>query len=340
MSGRDAASRAGAVMLGLLCLVRGFAQPFQLPTGNRALFEPNGAEKFFVGTVGKPWTSGTFGCVRNDGWKVHEGLDIRCLQRDRLGEPTDPVLATADGTVAYSSPKPSLSNYGNYLVLRHVVEALEIYSLYAHVREIRPGLKVGQTVKAGELIATMGRTTNTREGISKDRAHLHFELNLIYNERFEGWYRKTFPKQRNDHGSWNGQNFVGLDPRLILLEQRAQGPTFSLLPHVRRQTELCRVVVRATGFPWLKRYPQLVKPNPRAEKEGIAGYEIALNFNALPFELIPRAASELKGSSKFQLRSVNETEQKKNPGRKLIAQRNGRWELTSHGIHTLELLTY
>ena len=36
--------------------------------------------------------------VRSDGWQIHEGLDIRCLQRDKHGEPTDPVMATADGT--------------------------------------------------------------------------------------------------------------------------------------------------------------------------------------------------------------------------------------------------
>jgi len=50
--------------------------------------------------------------------------------------------------------------------------------------------------------------------------------------------------------------------------------------------------VRDTNFPWLKRYAQFIRPNPKAEKEGVAGYEIALNFNGLPFELTPRAASE------------------------------------------------
>src|SRR5215472_8956349 len=91
------------------------AQPFQLPTANHALFEPGGEERFFVGTVGKPWTTGAFGCVRSDGWQIHEGLDIRCLQRDKHGEPIDPVMATADGVVAYINTKPSLSNYGNYI---------------------------------------------------------------------------------------------------------------------------------------------------------------------------------------------------------------------------------
>src|ERR1041384_8338100 len=145
------------------------AQPFQLPTANRALFEKGGEERFFVGTVGKPWTSGCFGCVRSESWQMHEGLDIRCLQRDKRGEPTDPVMTTADGTVAYINAKPSLSNFGNYIILRHSVDGLEIYSTYAHLREIRRDLKVGSSVKSGENIGIMGHTANTRQGISKER---------------------------------------------------------------------------------------------------------------------------------------------------------------------------
>jgi peptidoglycan LD-endopeptidase LytH len=316
------------------------AEPLQLPTANRVLFEKGGEERFFVGTVGKTWVSGTFGCVRSDGWQVHEGLDIRCLRRDKHGEPADPVMATADGTVAYLNTRPSLSNYGNYIVLRHQIEGLEIYSLYAHLQAVRPSLNVGQTVQAGETIATMGRTTNTREGISRERAHVHFELDLVVNDRFADWYRKTFPGQRNDHGNWNGQNLSGIDPRLILLEQHRLGSQFSLVRYIRSETQLCRVFVRCTDFPWLRRYRPLVRPNPAAEKEGIAGYEMALDFNGVAVELIPRSATEIKSKGKFILLSVNEAEQKKNPGRRLVAQRGGRWELTNHGLNLLDLYTF
>jgi peptidoglycan LD-endopeptidase LytH len=318
------------------------AQPFQLPTANHALFEPGGQEGFFVGTVGKTWTTGTFGCVRTGGWQMHEGIDIRCLQRDRRGEPKDPVLASADGTVAYVSTRPSLSNYGNYLILRHQVEGLEVYSLYAHLREVRSDLKAGLPVKAGEQVGVMGRTANTREGISKDRAHLHFELNLLVNDQFAAWHKKTFPKQRNDHGDWNGQNLLAIDPRAVLLAGHEQGTRFSLVSFLRNQTELCRVLVRVKYFPWLRRYAPLVRPSPRAEEEGVAGHEIALNYNGVPFEVIPRAPAELKINSKakFQLLSVNEPEYHKNPGRRLVAKRGTRWELTSHGLNLLDLLAY
>jgi murein DD-endopeptidase MepM/ murein hydrolase activator NlpD len=328
------------ICAGWLIALAAQAQPFQFPTANHALFDKGGEERFFVGTVGKPWTTGTFGCVRSGGWQMHEGLDIRCLQRDQHGEPTDPVLATADGTVVYISTRPSLSNYGNYVVVRHQVEGLEIYSLYAHLREVRHDLKIGQAVKAGEQVAVMGRTANTHEGISKDRAHVHFELNLLVNDRFASWFKKASPGQRDDHGEWNGQNLLGIDPRLILLGQHEQGAKFSLLGFLHDQTELCRVFMRKTDFPWLKRYAALVRSNPRAQKEGISGYELALNFNGVAFELIPRAASEVKGKAKFMLLSVNDAEYQKSPGRRLVTKKGNHWELANHGLELLELLTY
>ena len=332
-------ARSLGLLVSCLCFAAS-AQPFLLPTANHALFETGGEERFFVGTVGKSWVSGTFGCVRTEGWQMHEGLDIRCLERDGQGEPKDAVWATADGTVVYINTRPSLSNYGNYLVLRHQIEGLEIDSLYTHLRAIEPGLKVGQEVKAGARVATMGRTTNTRQAISKDRAHVHFELNMFVNDRFAGWFKKVNPTERNDHGLWNGQNLVGLDPRLVFLEQRAKGEQFSLIEFLRKQRELCRVVVRDTNFPWLKRYGALVAPNPAAATEGIAGYEVALNYAGVPFQLIPRSARELKSRGRFQLLVVNEPEYHLHPCRRLVSQRGNRWELTRQGQQWLELLTY
>ena len=86
------------------------AQAFLLPTANRSLLEPDGGdEKFFVGTAGKPWTSGQFGCVRTEGRQLHEGLDIRCLQRDRRGEPTDAVQVVADCSLLAAPSAPELA---------------------------------------------------------------------------------------------------------------------------------------------------------------------------------------------------------------------------------------
>jgi peptidoglycan LD-endopeptidase LytH len=318
-----------------------FAQtPFQFPTANHALYEPGQELKFFAPTTpGRPWMSGGFGCVRDNSQRMHEGLDIIHLQTDRHGEPTDPVMATADGTAVYICTRPGLSNYGNYIVIRHVVEGLEIYSLYAHLSAARPGLRIGDAVKGGEVIATMGHTSSN-EAIGKWRAHVHFELNVLVNDNFAAWFRKNLPGERNDHGEWNGQNLNGLDPRQILLGEKPGAGKFSLLNFIRSQTALCRVLVRATNFPYLKRYAALVLSNPVAQKEGIAGYEIALNYNGVAFALMPRAESEIKSRAKYQLLSVNEPEERADPCRHLVVKRGSHWQLTNEGLRELEMLTY
>jgi len=242
--------------------------------------------------------------------------------------------------VAYINRRPSLSNYGNYIILRHQIDGIEVFTTYAHMHEVRTDLREGTSVKAGEAIGIMGRTANTHEGISKDRAHVHFEIDLVVSDRYAEWHHKNLPGQRNDHGNWNGQNLRGLDPRLILLAQQRDGAHFSLARFIKNQTELCRVQVRDTNFPWLRRYPSLITKNPVAEKEGIAGYELVLNYVGVPFQVIPRAASELKSKSRAYLLSVNAAEQQKNPCCKLVTQRRGRWEFANNGVNLISLLTF
>jgi murein DD-endopeptidase MepM/ murein hydrolase activator NlpD len=313
--------------------------PFQFPTANHALYTVGDELKFLAPTSpDRSWTTGSFGCVRSDGWQMHEGLDIRSLQHDRHGEPTDPVMATADGTVSYVNLKAGLSNYGKYIVIRHVIEGLEIYSLYAHLSAAN--VTPGQAVRAGDVIATMGRTSNTSERIGKERAHVHFELNVFVNDNFSAWFKKNLPGEHNDHGIWNGQNLDGLDPREVLLDEHNPVKKFSLLNFLRSQTELCRVLVRATNFSYLKRYAPLILKNPKTDKEGIAGYEIALNYNAVPFALMPRAASEIKGAGKIQLLAVNAAEYRAHPCRRLVIQHGSQWQLTDKGIRELQMLTY
>ncbi|HEX7570516.1 MAG TPA: hypothetical protein VF492_08420, partial [Verrucomicrobiae bacterium] len=100
------------------------------------------------------------------------------------------------------------------------------------------------------------------------------------------------------------------------------------------------VLVRATNFSYLKRYAPLVLKNPKAEQEGVAGYEIVFNYNGVVFALMPRAASEIKGTAKVQLLSVNEAEYHAHPCRKLVVQHGSRWQLTEKGLREVEMLTY
>ncbi|HYE30781.1 MAG TPA: M23 family metallopeptidase [Methylomirabilota bacterium] len=327
------------VALALFLSVASHAQQFVLPTPNTAIYGPNrGEERYFVGTVGRPWTAGTFGCVRTGGAQMHEGIDIRAVSRDKRGEPTDPIFSTADGTVAYVNANAGLSNYGKYIIIRHQLEGLDLYSMYAHLSAVHVG--VGARVKAGQTIGVMGRTSNTRQGISKERAHVHFELTLMINERFPAWHKANLRGQRNDHGVWNGRNFLGLDPTEVLLAQKREGKNFSILKFIRSQPELCRVFVPDSSFPWLKRYTPLIKRNVRAEREGVAGYEIALNYNGVPFQLIPRARSELRGGATLRLLHVNAAEADEHPCRKLVLRRSGEWQLSNATRELLGLLTY
>lgn len=312
------------------------AQPFHLPTANHALFDKDGGgARFFVATPGHDWTSGCYGCVRAGGRQMHEGLDIKCLQRDRRGEPMDPVMATDDGVVAYVSDKPSTSNYGRYIVIKHVIDGIEVYSLYAHLSEVAPGIRPGVAVSTGQKIAVMG---HTGAGISRERSHVHFELNLFYNDHFSAWFKKHYPTEHDDHGIWNGQNLVGFDPRLVFLAERAEGPAFNLLSWLQHRTELCRVQVRKADLSFPRRYPMLVK-KPGIPRDRIAGYEMALDFNGLPFEWIPLTAAQMKGSGRYELLSVNEAEAVKNPCRKLVVRLGRHWQLANNGISLLDLLT-
>ncbi len=49
--------------------------------------------------------------------------------------------------------------------MQHEIDRLAVYTLYAHLRKMAPDLRLGQFKKTGEVIATMGRTSNTSQGI-------------------------------------------------------------------------------------------------------------------------------------------------------------------------------
>ena len=309
-----------------------------LPTANTNLFTAGAEAEFFVGTVGKPWPSGTFGCVRTDGWQLHEGIDIKARQRDRKGEPIDPVMAIADGVVLYVNRKAGLSNYGNYIVIGHSIDGVEVCSVYAHLRAIEETVHTGAKVKAGDRIATLGRTSNTRSGISKERAHVHLEIALFLNKRFAEWHADRLPDTRNDHGMFNGQNFAGIDPARLLLEHHQLGARFNLRQFIQAQPELCRVQVRDTNFAFLKRYGSLV--DPAADTRGVAGYEIVISHAGAPMRLIPRTAAELKSPARIHLVSVNEAVQQEHRCRKLVTKTKNGWELANNGRQLIDLLLY
>lgn len=91
------------------------------------------------------------------GCRNHPGVDIKT-------KPKDNILAAFDGVVTRSGP---YFGYGNCIVIRH---AYGFETLYSH--QYKNYVKVGQKVKAGEVIGITGRT-----GLATTE-HLHFETHF------------------------------------------------------------------------------------------------------------------------------------------------------------------
>lgn len=89
------------------------------------------------------------------GGRGHSGVDIKTKANDE-------VLAAFDGVVERSGP---YFGYGNYIVIRH---AYGFSTCYSH--QSKNFVKVGQKVKAGEVIGLTGQTGRATT------PHLHFEI--------------------------------------------------------------------------------------------------------------------------------------------------------------------
>lgn len=312
---------------------------FQLPTANTNLFHAEGSKAFYVGTEGHNWTHGKFGCSRSGGTQLHEGMDIRSLNRNEQGEATDVVRAAMRGEVVYVNSDTWKSNYGKYVVARHDVEGVKLFSLYAHLRNAEDEMEPGRNIEAGEALGVLGRTANTKQKITKARAHLHFEINVVLNDHFAAWFQKEYNSNSNYHGKWHGWNLLGLDPEAIFMEQRRQGETFSILNFIQSRPELCRVLVRQTEFPWLDEYALLVDTKGPTDTN-VAGYELVLNFNGIPIRGIPRAKEDLEKGPLYELLSVNSAERQARRCGKLVFRKGAKWEFTALGRRTLEILLF
>lgn len=102
------------------------------------------------------------------GWRVHPVLHVRKHHNgvDYDAPIGSPIVAAGDGTVELIS---SEKGYGKYVRIRHQGG----YSTtYAHLSAAAKGLKVGQHVKQGEVIAYVGST-----GYSTG-PHLYYELKV------------------------------------------------------------------------------------------------------------------------------------------------------------------
>ena len=90
--------------------------------------------------------------------KQHQGIDI-------AADTGVPILAIAPGEVIYSGSH--ITGYGNVVILRHDQRTT---TTYAHNKALK--VRVGEKVKAGQLIALLGSTGHSTG------PHLHFEFRV------------------------------------------------------------------------------------------------------------------------------------------------------------------
>lgn len=271
------------------------------PTPNPAWAQGRGLADFLQDAGSGDPQSGAFGGVRNGGAHFHEGLDMKALHRDRHGEPTDEISAALNGVVRHVSASAGDSNYGRYVVLEHPAETPAVYTLYAHLSRIAPGLKPGEVVKRGAIIGTLGHSSGGYP-IPAARAHLHFEIGLMVTENFEAWYERKKFGSKNDHGPWNGMNLMGFDP-LDFLQAWRDHRVDSFQDYLSRLTPAVTVRIATRRVPdYIRRYPSLLQqPLPLGL---VGGWEIQCNWTGLPFAWTPLPTAATAGWADNEVRLV------------------------------------
>jgi hypothetical protein len=294
------------------------------PTPNPAFAEGKGIGAFLQPTASGEPESGGFGCVRSAGAQFHEGIDLKPVQRDRRGEPADDVYAAMDGVVRYLNNRVGESSYGRYLVLEHPDAAPAVYTLYAHLARIAPGIAPGVRVRHGQTIATMGRSAGGY-AIPRDRAHLHFEIGLWMTRDFQTWYNWKKFGSPNEHGVWNGMNLMGLDPLDFLQRWRAR-QIATVGDYFAQMEPAVRLRIATTRTPdFVQRYPALVVKGT-TNMGLVSGWEVTCNWTGLPFRWVPLDGRQVMGMrpNEVEILAVDEAQLRRQHCKDLIDTHRGR----------------
>ncbi|MDE0117370.1 MAG: M23 family metallopeptidase [bacterium] len=132
---------------------------------------------------------------------THQGVDFRCFARGHsavaaldgravvvVGHYEDPesgnrdllldIAAELDATPPYTL----LTLYGNYVVVDHgiIPEVGHVVTVYAHLENVDPGIRVGEAVQAGQRVGEIGNrgTHAAANGDFYTDPHLHWELHI------------------------------------------------------------------------------------------------------------------------------------------------------------------
>lgn len=265
----------------------------------------------------------------------HEGIDIAPMRRDARGTALDEIRAVADGRVGHINRVGGNSTYGVYVVLLHDDPLGEIYTLYAHLASVAKGLKAGDAVARGTVLGVMGHTAST--GIPKHRSHLHFEIGVMSNSRFQTWYNAQ--KLTPDHGRFHGGNLLGVNPlALYRPDSRQDVFRFSLLDHLSEAQPAFNLLIRQRKpLDYFERHPALW------QGEAYQGHAMILEVceGGVP-KLGRNATAEeaaLLGSASAKVLEAFPEALGRN-GLRLVVPRKGEWTLGEKGRTWLQVLTY
>lgn len=110
-----------------------------------------------VKRISSPFGWRTYGGVR----EIHNGTDYSA--------PTGtPIYAALDGEVVQSG---QAGGYGQWIVIAHEINGMKINTIYGHMNDGANLVKVGDKVKKGQKISTVGNNGSKTTG-----SHLHFSI--------------------------------------------------------------------------------------------------------------------------------------------------------------------
>lgn len=132
---------------------------------------------------------------------IHQGVDFRCFTlghdavaaldgrvvlavgnyQDPDSDDRDELLEIA-GDLQATPPFTLLTLYGNFVVIDHGVFPFlgHVVTVYAHLHEVDPDIRVGQTIRAGARVGEIGNrgTHAAANGDFYEDPHLHWELHI------------------------------------------------------------------------------------------------------------------------------------------------------------------
>lgn len=120
-------------------------------------------------TFGKNYVGGTYGMTRNNGGKLHDGLDIAAPPGTPIFSPENGIVTGVRGT--FGPGEYASKSYGNYVQITFIVNGVTVTLSFNHLDGIQPGIQFNSPVSQGQLLGISGTTGNA--GAAGVNPHVH-----------------------------------------------------------------------------------------------------------------------------------------------------------------------